>query len=377
MTWPGIWQHVDLYGATRPVLMSSILGFNAINFPAVFYDSRTVFLLIVVGFPFVPLGLVAVRRWLGPVVSRMSPVGRAFGITGGLLLAAAPASIAFELITPSGQWDHLYSTAVVIEMLFLGWVTALGTAAIREIDTVNDELVAVQDRLRWTVARTRLLQWYQQRQLSRALHGPVQTALHAAVRRIQSAVDDGLATSEAIRTERDRLEDAVIGTLAPAEAVADVRTGLLDTAALWDGLVTLEVDIADGTVATLATDPACAVIVADIAQEAVSNAIRHGNAGFVSVEVGSLATDRIELTVVNDGSALDTGTTTTGTASTGLGTQQLDECSVEWSRESTAAGSALRAVLPLEAAPRQAAREVSAADTDRRFGLRAQRSVRR
>ena len=76
--------------------------------------------------------------------------------------------------------------------------------------------------------------------------------------------------------------------------------------------------------------------------EAVSNAVRHGRARRVEVAITAGARC-VEMRVWDD------GTTPIGESRAGLGSQILEDCSLEWSRTGDDSGHELRVVLPVEA----------------------------
>jgi signal transduction histidine kinase len=100
------------------------------------------------------------------------------------------------------------------------------------------------------------------------------------------------------------------------------------------------VDVDEQAGAALDVDAVGADIAMEIIAEAVSNAIRHGKAKAVHIEMRG-SEDRLRLTVRNAGS-------TVAASSHGLGTAMIEDCSLKWSRGPVEGGYALDVVLPTQ-----------------------------
>ena len=344
VTWPGILRNLRLEGALRPVFITTVLAIMGIPSAVPIYGLHTAAVLYAVGLITTPAGIILVRQSLSPVVNRMPPVARVVGITVALLIAAMPTLYVFIRVLDGVESAHTYQIALLVQMPMTGWLAALGTAARAELDSVNERLEATNEQLRWIVARSRMMQWHQQRQLSRALHGPVQSALHASMRQMQRAIDGGTATTDFVRTLRHDLQRAIVELLTENDQPVDAQRELDELVDAWDGVASVRVEADHTTLPLINDDQACATTVGDIAQEAVSNAIRHGNANRILIQIRGLTDDRIDLVVT------DNGVSRADREQAGLGTKQLDDCALTWSRERRADGTHLHAVLPIAAA---------------------------
>lgn len=344
VTWPGIWEHLNLEGAARPVLIPIVLAISAIPTAVPMYGARTAGVMIGLSAILVPAALIAVRRAFGPAVRRLSPAGKVPAITGALVLAAMPAAAVLASVPGPGPYRYLYAQAMLIELPSVGWLIALGTAALRELESVNAQVERVNEQLRWTIARIRMVQWQQQRRLSQALHGPVQSLLHATIRRIQISTAARSADDEFMQQEYGRLQRDAIGLLAANVKRIDVRTEFDDLRVGWRGVCDVDVMMDDDIAKRLDADQTCAVIMTDIVSEATSNAIRHGGAHRVDVMIAydDVADDRVSLTVTDNGDIVP------GEERRGVGTEQLDQCAITWTRVIEPGVRRLTATLPLE-----------------------------
>jgi nitrate/nitrite-specific signal transduction histidine kinase len=91
----------------------------------------------------------------------------------------------------------------------------------------------------------------------------------------------------------------------------------------------------------LAEDSNTSRCVSEIAREGISNAVRHGHATSIDVVFGPASSDRLRITVSDNGNGLASEITH------GLGSAILDELAIEWSRISLGAGTILTADVAL------------------------------
>lgn len=270
-------------------------------------------------------------RWVRPL-SFIAATVASGAATAGFVAFALPDGPDAERLVPSG---FRYGMVIV---LLLAVVKAYATVRQRTLDSLQRRAA----QLRWSVARARQVQWYQQRALSRILHGPAQSALNAAAMRIDAARQGHGSLAVVIEEARTDLEDLLGGVgLEQAQAVS-LDTIIEHLTSVWSGLCAVRVDVDSRTRAALNADRVCRTMIADILTEGVSNAIRHGGAGRVEARVQANANDALaRIQIWDDGLPPDV------TAARGLGLQLLDECTVQWQREERDGGTELFADLPL------------------------------
>ncbi|MGA0011267.1 MAG: hypothetical protein ACO3ID_10895 [Candidatus Nanopelagicales bacterium] len=171
------------------------------------------------------------------------------------------------------------------------------------------------------------------RDAARALHGSLQSRLTACVVALDRAAQDQdvQAHAAAIAQARQILTEAW-SVPAPQPAATDLDEVVRDKVALWQGLagITAYVD------PSLRGDHGRVVVrVGDIVEEGLCNAVRHGEADSVSVQVEAVtegAGEFIRIRVVDDGHG-------PGQWSAGLGSAYIDEaCAGRWSLEAAPAG---------------------------------------
>lgn len=200
---------------------------------------------------------------------------------------------------------------------------------------VNERRSATEEQLRQSISRLQLAMsvlrrrsYIAHRKLSLILHGPIQSALHAASLRLSSTEHPDAALIASIRRD---IEDAVSRLDAAASPYAFLVDTLDDIAELWDGTCTVRWTMDHQTVRLLVVSPDAAMSAAEIARECVTNAIKHGGATDVWITIAR-AGDGVVVTSVDDGVGMSEG------AQPGVGSRMLDELAVSWSRVSGGIG---------------------------------------
>lgn len=257
-------------------------------------------------------------------------------VVGGILVGGAQFLASGRTIVSAVSW----ASSVVFVVLF-AWLLTITTAVERQRDRLQEALEADEAELRWQLARIHQVQWFQQKALSRALHGPVQSAVTSAAIRLDAAVREGSSTPELI----EQLQQQITGSIAILDTRQNSAAPFEDSLALlaqsWDGVCMITGDVESTAADALLRDDIARACAADFLTEAVSNAVRHGRAKNVAVMLKH--SDRaVEMCVEDDGPV------PLGESIGGLGSQILADCSLEWSRTGDETGHRLRVVLPVD-----------------------------
>lgn len=195
-------------------------------------------------------------------------------------------------------------------------------------------------------------------QIAHILHGEVQSMLTSAAFRLDLAaecvdeIDGDQQTMVAIGEVQAMLDEAshTIDSIAAGSAndgssveQFGVRERVDDVCESWTGIVAIESRIDSATAARLdarVNEASLAPVVTDIVREAILNAVRHGGADLIQVQIageGSVC----HITVANDGRSPATPITT------GLGFASLDRLDCQWSLEpGSSDGATLTIALP-------------------------------
>lgn len=331
--WGDVWAAASLGQPFRPLWGAVLLMVMSLSMLTAYNAS------LVRGIAYATVGgllLAAVFALLGwivtPQLRTMSAGPRSTALIAsafvGLVLAAIPWGLIMDVAGSQNAWRSPISIIIGGLVVVLGLAIEQGFR--QQASSADAELAAANARLQYAAAVAGAAAWHEERRMSRALHGPVQTAVRAAAMRIDQG-DLGGA--------EELLVDA-LGHLEPDQQRTGVRDALTGVARAWDGLCTVDVELPEDLAARIDDDPPLASSVVDICTDACSNAVRHGGATQVAMRAQSHG-DALELVVSDDGAP----DATTGTP--GLGSAMLDDVSLEWLRRREGERTVLRATLPL------------------------------
>ena len=323
----------------RPTLTTVLISGVWLSAIAVFAPARVAMISSLVSIPILlTVANVALRRLL----PRVGAIGR-IAMVGGACLTVG-VLIALMIRTLAGSWPSADSIAVAaafyVVVVSAGMAVVSGVLAVRA--TILGATAVAVEQLREQVLRTRQLKWFHQRALSRALHGPIQSAVTAAAIRLSDASKDHELSPDVVDGVRRDLMEVLDVVNAPASEVLSIDDSLERVVGMWAGVCDVTTSIDSAIKIRLADDAIIRACVVDVVTDAVSNAVRHGNAR--SVDISIRGTDRnVDVIVVDD------GTSTSEVSAHGLGSALLNECSETWSLARTESGHVLSAVLPLSA----------------------------
>lgn len=178
--------------------------------------------------------------------------------------------------------------------------------------------------------------WLNRRKIAAILHGSVQGALYAGAIRLAKSeaptAEEVAQVQEDIANALNKLEFAD-----GSEHLFDVLNQIKD---VWQGAVDITLpELKNETIKALEGNLVAEACVAEVIRESVSNAVKHGNAKHIRVDL-NMVTDNLALVrVQNDGEPVS------AEAKAGYGSSILDEVAYKWSLESQDSGAVLTATV--------------------------------
>lgn len=274
------------------------------------------------------------RRWLH---------GRGFlaqvlGITFGYHVVAAIGTASTYVALLDTSRPTFYVGAGLITEVLGAWVLIIGGALWARVVEQEQRLRLVHQDLQWAIARINLLAWFNRGVLTRLLHGPIQNAMHAAVMRLRGS-DPADVVEGVIRELRLRISSVAPDAGAAGQPMTDVASALTDVTRLWAGIAEISVAVDAETAAALQADTPAAGIVIDLVQEICSNAIRHGGATRIAIQVQP-GPRSVAILIIDNGKALRPSN------KAGVGSQLIDTCSIDWQRGRTVGHNRLDVTIP-------------------------------
>jgi signal transduction histidine kinase len=284
--------------------------------------------LAVLGFAvtFSLLSLLAKNQWSRIPLAWSVPARVALFSFANAVIAVAISPL-ISLISGFDLLESSRMVAWVILCNLIAWTVALVIGAIKLLETNKQALTDSVDELKREVIALNGSYRQLQQGISRALHGPVQEAITVALLKLESNTSSKTQASLA-EDLRHRIAKSLEVLDAPTQIATDVRKALEDLKELWSDAVDITFNVDLEQLTLLHLHPWSSRVLGELAREACSNAIRHGNATKISIEIEtSRDTNSACLRVENNGEAIPEN------PRYGLGSQLFDEVCLEWSRE--------------------------------------------
>lgn len=341
VTWRQAVSEMALHSPFRPLPAGVVLGVMLITASLGLWGIRG-FMLALAVFASVVVWASLANAALRRVLPRMGQ-GPALAVivVTSLVVGCLVTAPAFWLL-PSRDVLGIFICGGVVMSAGILLLSALFSATMRQQAQAEVRLGQRTEALRSELVRLRQIRWLQQKGLSRALHGPVQAAVTAAALRLDAALHRGEATDHLLDDIRTDLRSVIDVLEVPEGQAASFDLALARIAGTWDSVCEVTYRLPDSARQALEGDRVTEVIVVDLLTEAVSNAVRHGGAEHALVTFDLPEVGRLNLTISDDGRGGGPGT-----ASTGLGTALLDDCTLAWERRVETTGTDLAITLPI------------------------------
>lgn len=269
------------------------------------------------------------------VVSRR--VGILLAIALGFIASSASAWMIFTRKAELGQ--HIILTGFVYLAGLIGPVFLLLLNSRIDLRQENERILKnYLDDIAKENARFAQRLWVFRKRWLLVLHGTVQSALTAAIVRLQTSDhEDSVARQLALQDIR-RAEEAVKSQLSTPPNFEKEFSELVRA---WSGICEVKASNSDRAKRVLYKQTDVSFCANEILKEAVSNAVRHGSATRVQVTIDREEDDLLTITVWNNGSAPEP------TGETGIGSDMLNEVCVRWQLSGTRGDVTLIAELPV------------------------------
>lgn len=288
------------------------------------------------------------RRATASVLPRLS-LGRRVAVAAAVPLVIAMAiEVAVQLayLTPLvsdplkvGFFQRIILATPIVAVALAVVITRTVLALIA---VSREQEAAITEEARWEVARINDTLRQERRFYAAQAHGALQSAASAAAARLEQSggdqsIDDAwLDMSEDLRRTIQAMSDG------PDEG-RDLPEAVANLARAWAGVCAIELDVDADSAAALEGDWVAAASAVEIVTEAIGNATMHGSATRVEVIARLSGPDELRIEVVNDGAPVPEG------PGDGLGTQMLEDVTIEWGRFNADADVRLWARIPLAA----------------------------
>jgi signal transduction histidine kinase len=258
------------------------------------------------------------------------------------VLAVIPTYLVAVLFYPDTQQAAIYGSTLVYTSLMVVGILALLDSFDFEARRYRDLLREHNEELALEVTLFEQQLWVARRNWSLVIHGTVQASLTAALTRL-NAPDADKKTLDLAKKDLERAKAALSTTPTTEVKFAPAIIEIIST---WQGVCDIDVQIQPEVKKLVSKDPRLSMCVNEIVKEAISNAVRHGDARTAQVSLRIADDGVLDLRVANDGREPKLG------GRRGLGGELFDELTVDWSLDFDSATdqTILSAQLPFSTA---------------------------
>lgn len=338
--WRDIFGQIKPELSLRPALLSALCMGTGITAFIYFFGIE----LAIPMFISSAVALYLSTRAMQAVAVRLKPIPNLFGraalMTAMLVVISLPAGLIDVVISRTTSDPTFGLRAGVMIVPIFGWFIAIGGAAQAETARMEEEITEKIGRLTWLKSRLNLMNWYEQGELARVLHGPVQSVINQGVIRLKAA--DSQQRTQILTDVSEGIESVLAPELRWNGSTRSFEELCQDLAFTWADICKIDFAISPMASTALASDPAAASLCWDIVYEACNNAVQHGKARWVSVRISDPLDTELTIEV------LDNGSEYVMNSKAGMGSNMLDACTISWSRQRDASQTRLLATLPIQ-----------------------------
>lgn len=225
----------------------------------------------------------------------------------------------------------------------VGWLLALITGMHRARVAMLDELSVKNSELEWHNARLQSELWAEQKRLAMSLHNNVQGMLLAAALKLRVATEADFSVDK-LSDVRDLVQKAMEFEFS-AKAVASLNEVFESWSNSWAELTSLTTQIPTNVATAIDSDSVLVHTLGDVLSEFTTNAVKHGRARHIYVDIELLSDQRVALVMRNDGASRVVD------AREGMGFALMNSVAIESSILDADTGFAVRLVLPIAVEP--------------------------
>lgn len=232
----------------------------------------------------------------------------------------------FYWLAPLFEWNASISqiNALMIYGLTLGAALFAAQFAQLQRKRTTEKLTAVNQELEILNSSLRQELWLNRRRAASVLHGPVQAALYASAMKLsQTSAPTKQLVSEVEKDIQDALEKLNNPSNLDGEQISQVLNQIVD---LWSDAARIEIELSAELESAISKQPLASESLIEICREFITNAIKHGKAKNLSLNVVRIDDNRFFIESFDDGAGFSK------VASPGLGSKLLTELSLGWNQ---------------------------------------------
>lgn len=237
------------------------------------------------------------------------------------ILAPLPTYVVAIIFYPDTQLAAVYGSSLVYLSVIVATIFALLASFDYQARSYRERLTEQNEELALEAALFEQQLWVARRNWSLVIHGTVQASLTAALTRLNSTDAD----KQTLTFAKKDLDRAIAALSTTPNLQVKFEPAVKEIISTWQGVCDIQLQIDAPVKRLVSKDPRLSMCVNEILKEAISNAVRHGDARSAQVFIGLSDDGILELTVANDGHA------PSALGLRGLGSSLLEELTLSWS----------------------------------------------
>ena len=289
--------------------------------------------------------LLVAQRWIAPNLPRLSQTFRIYIILGWYVIASViPAALSWPPLANIDRpgFASLKTTLLVLDPianLILCITLALLAGLNAERTRVLNEIVDVNQNLRWELASLQGQLQIHRKQLARSIHNDVQAVFIASAMKLQNAINNGEVSQSLISEIALSLREIEV-VYSDKKQVPSLTKAMDDLKSFWGNGVSINCDFDPSTEKLLIENEILRTTLIEVCSEAVINAVKHARATEIDI---NLSPDEsvLNVNVLNNGEPLRTQFVE------GSGLQMTKEVSVTCEIRQASNGTLLTVALPI------------------------------
>ena len=269
---------------------------------------------------------------------RVSVITLVFGV-----VAIVPALLSWVLLADVSRHGavSLELTLLVLDpiatfLLCVIFASLAGLDAERKV--ILSRLAFTNNKLEWELATLRGQLRAQRKELSRTVHGDVQSIFIAMALKLQTAISQDQVSSQTLEEIVAELR-TVTDFSYSSKQLPPLKDSLNEIKSLWGHAVDISWDIEPFVMDLADSQVILRSMLIDVCSEAVTNAIKHGNATLIDISM-SHSENYIHLRIENNGEKQKSVT------SEGAGLGLYSEVAIDYELENTSGGVMLTMRIP-------------------------------
>jgi signal transduction histidine kinase len=289
--------------------------------------------------------LLVAQRWIAPNLPRFSQTFRIYIILGWYVIASViPAALSWPPLANIDRpgFASLKTTLLVLDPIaniILCITLALLAGLNAERTRVLNEIVDVNQNLRWELASLQGQLQIHRKQLARRIHNDVQAVFIASAMKLQNAINNGEVSQSLISEITQSLREIEV-VYSDTKQVPSLTKAMDDLKSFWGNGVSINCDFDSSTEKLLMENEILRTTLIEVCSEAVINAVKHASATQIDINL-SPNESVLNVNVLNNGEPLRPQFVE------GSGLQMTKEVSVTCEIRKASKGTLLTVALPI------------------------------